>query len=1169
MRHMIRLSAPIFSLVLLATFVSGATLRHQWSFDEGSGNTVGDAIGSADMQIEFSSSGWVTGRVGGAYTFNGNDHAVTINRDQVTNPSGGVAISGWFRTRSNTANRSWIFQVEREYGMRIRNGSLQLSFRDAVTSAPQWGGDLDDGLWHHFVAQNDGTTTELYVDGQLVGRRAEVLNSLTGESKDTAIAAKQNGGNEFAGSFDEFRYYEGTLTLAEIQTLALISDQPPTAKDDAYSGAVNTRLSVAAPGVLANDQELDGDVVTALLEEDAAQGTLNLASDGSFTFDPPTGFVGDLSFTYRAVDTDGSSNVATVSLTILDPIATISPAEVAQIETDLGINLSTQEILDLSAIVKPQSLPAWRADANLRIESHRKADLTVEVVDSQGSPVPGADVRLELKNHAFNFSGIVTVMDLTDANSDLSDAGSTTEDWERITKALFNRLGLNNGFKPKLTNQHQYIPGFMSWAAANGLDVRGHLLIWPGGGDVETIDSVSAVSGDDYGNHLSTASTSDYASYDVLGALETYKASARSQSDKDALEAEVDAEIQEWVSQWDVYEWDVINEPINNQLLMEILGYDQMAEWFKIADAHKVRADAKLFVNDYQIASAKFTGTSYETRRDIFFNHLDRIIADAGPIDGIGFQSRFKFLDGYDPAVVYARIEEFANRYPQLEITGTEFEVKDNYNFFTGELVEAYDEITRARVSEEVITTYFSHDQVTGLSAWDYINPEPDGTDNAYSRALVYYGDGPGGVDGPIIKLNGLVWYYLHRIRYHNDVSETTVANGEVSLRGFKGQQTLTVTYDGKDYVVPVALLADGSQQVVLDDVTLATAPTEKTIERWDFDDVVDTEITSVVNTGGTAAFTESFDSIATDGSGSIVIGQSAFITEQFDGDFVAAEPLTNGARSTGVYELEFVISELDFSSGDPNGASVGFGFKDFARDEELFVVRLNKNVGGLAISTFIDTTYTQLQFFNSQFVFSEPVKIRSIIDLDAGVADVYTTIGSAPEEFRQQVSLSAVATTWDQVLFAIQNNQTDWGATDFVKIDYVQVRKLQLDNFDLWKARTNWGAETLQAPMDNPDGDEMVNFLEFVLGGDPLVNDWKTVGPKVEEHLGAPHYTFTLGVDSIDIELKVEHSSDLVDWKTIPPTLIKGQPGDLIQIPLIDPEIDTRFSRLFSEELQ
>jgi hypothetical protein len=184
-------------------------------------------------------------------------------------------------------------------------------------------------------------------------------------------------------------------------------------------------------------------------------------------------------------------------------------------------------------------------------------------------------------------------------------------------------------------------------------------------------------------------------------------------------------------------------------------------------------------------------------------------------------------------------------------------------------------------------------------------------------------------------------------------------------------------------------------------------------------------------------------------------------------------------------------------------------------------------------------------------------------MDLDAGTADVYTQTGASAESFRQQVSLNSVATNWDQILFASQNNQTDWGSSDYVEVDYLKIRKLEVDNYELWAARVDWGGETLTAPSDNPDGDRLVNLLEYVLGGDPTAEDVPSVSPKVQTIDSESYYTFTLGVDSVDVPMEIQHSPDLVDWTTLSPTPVKGQIGQTIEIPLIDESLDKRFSRL------
>ena len=90
----------------------------------------------------------------------------------------------------------------------------------------------------------------------------------------------------------------------------------PVAVDDNYSTDQDAPLTIAAPGVLNNDTDADGDSLTAAKVSDPANGTLTLNADGSFTYTPNAGFSGGDSFTYTADDCPSSSNVATVTITV-------------------------------------------------------------------------------------------------------------------------------------------------------------------------------------------------------------------------------------------------------------------------------------------------------------------------------------------------------------------------------------------------------------------------------------------------------------------------------------------------------------------------------------------------------------------------------------------------------------------------------------------------------------------------------------------------------------------------------------------------------------------------------------------------------------------------------------------------------------------------------------
>jgi uncharacterized protein len=96
----------------------------------------------------------------------------------------------------------------------------------------------------------------------------------------------------------------------------LLTNNAPTANGDAYTTGQDTPLDVAAPGVLGNDKDPDGDKLTLALASPPAHGTVTLNADGSFRYTPNTGGHGSDSFQYTISDGQGGWNVGTVSLTV-------------------------------------------------------------------------------------------------------------------------------------------------------------------------------------------------------------------------------------------------------------------------------------------------------------------------------------------------------------------------------------------------------------------------------------------------------------------------------------------------------------------------------------------------------------------------------------------------------------------------------------------------------------------------------------------------------------------------------------------------------------------------------------------------------------------------------------------------------------------------------------
>jgi VCBS repeat-containing protein len=98
---------------------------------------------------------------------------------------------------------------------------------------------------------------------------------------------------------------------------------------------------VAAPGVLANDTDANGDSLTAVLVATVGHGSLTLNANGSFQYTPTAGYSGSDSFTYKANDGRADSNTVTVTITVAETMGTFG--------LDAGNNTWTEgsNILDL------------------------------------------------------------------------------------------------------------------------------------------------------------------------------------------------------------------------------------------------------------------------------------------------------------------------------------------------------------------------------------------------------------------------------------------------------------------------------------------------------------------------------------------------------------------------------------------------------------------------------------------------------------------------------------------------------------------------------------------------------------------------------------------------------------------------------------------------------
>ncbi|MGQ0619411.1 MAG: Ig-like domain-containing protein [Panacagrimonas sp.] len=206
----------------------------------------------------------------------------------------------------------------------------------------------------------------------------------------------------------------------------------PVASDDAYATLPDTPLSVAAPGVLDNDSDPDGDTLGTVLAAGPANGTLALAPNGSFVYTPAVGFIGNDSFTYNASDGVAQSNLATVSIRV-DISGTEPPVTVADrfsTAEDAPLTVGAPGVLanDLN-----QGVGTLRA---IRVEATSNGTLALApdggLIYVPAANFNGADSFTYLASNDNGQSSPVTVSIVVDPVNDapvaVADSFTTTED---------------------------------------------------------------------------------------------------------------------------------------------------------------------------------------------------------------------------------------------------------------------------------------------------------------------------------------------------------------------------------------------------------------------------------------------------------------------------------------------------------------------------------------------------------------------------------------------------------------------------------------------------------------------------------------------------------------------------------------------------------------------
>lgn len=174
-----------------------------------------------------------------------------------------------------------------------------------------------------------------------------------------------HGADSFTYHVSDGEYSDGPVA-AQIEVTA-VNDEPVT-RNDLYTTTQGQALVVPSPqGVLVNDSDADGDVLTVQVHVAPAQGQLALNEDGGFEYVPDPGFSGRDEFAYLASDgTVDRAGRAIIDVTEAPNQRPVAAGEIYEVAEDTVLDTrSTHSLLandvdpDGSALtLEPESMPS-------------------------------------------------------------------------------------------------------------------------------------------------------------------------------------------------------------------------------------------------------------------------------------------------------------------------------------------------------------------------------------------------------------------------------------------------------------------------------------------------------------------------------------------------------------------------------------------------------------------------------------------------------------------------------------------------------------------------------------------------------------------------------------------------------------------------------------------
>ena len=221
MNKLLRALACSLSLVSITTVVKADLndgLVAYYPFD---GN-ANDMSGDGHHGIENGGISYVSGQIGDAASFDGNNDGITISHSSIFNLSK-FSISGWIKVEDTSSNQKIFFKDQsnnfnHDFQLYINDNSLIVQLQNGTNQESLISSSLTIG-WSYITFTSNGiNNNNLYINGILEDSN-NISWTLNGNTLDWSFGRFSLESSYFEGDIDDIRIYSRALSESEIQEL--------------------------------------------------------------------------------------------------------------------------------------------------------------------------------------------------------------------------------------------------------------------------------------------------------------------------------------------------------------------------------------------------------------------------------------------------------------------------------------------------------------------------------------------------------------------------------------------------------------------------------------------------------------------------------------------------------------------------------------------------------------------------------------------------------------------------------------------------------------------------------------------------------------------------------------------------------------------------------------